>query len=185
MYRGNPKYKHLFKHDIYDVYFLQDANITELHKSREVEANLQNIYSNSGATAAYIGTLCSQGLKMLENDPKGELLRTNMISILNQLLYRTKNPVDSLCGIRMGAILSFLEYEVDGRIVSEPEDAQFAWIDKKVGIAQANPEAYTFFLHWGIANTPSYYSRLDTLSEANYFAQREEILNSLKACKQE
>lgn len=178
MYKENPEYRLLFSHGKYNVYFLKDDNIQNLHMSRKVEASIQNEYSNSGATATYIQELAKRALTMLENDPKNDLLRQNQISLWNQLLYRTQYPVDSLCGIRMGAILSFLEYEVDGKVMSEPVDAQLAWINKKVEFALENPDAYTFFLNWGIGNTPSYSKHLGTLKQEDYFSQRKQMEQS-------
>lgn len=179
MYAHNPAYNLIHTSGRYNIYALKDENIQQLHKSREVEASIQNVYSNAGATAEYIQQLCEAGIKMLENDAKSETLRQNMMAIMNQLLYRTRYPVDALCGIRMGAILSFMEYRTDEGVQSEPEDIQIQWLNMKVQLALDDPKMYDFFLTWGVASTPSYYSHLSILSDRDYFNKRTEMLASL------
>jgi hypothetical protein len=159
------------------VYFLKDQYITELNKSREVEAQIQNIYSNSGATADYIGKFCDALILKLENDPKNDNLRQTMFAGLNELKYRTMMPVDALCGVRMGAILSF--------IPGEPEEAVGAWIDKKVAMAMEDAVLFDFFYRWGITNTPSYSNLLNTLTDPTYLNRRKEMLMSLNQRGQE
>lgn len=168
-YKNDPRFDEIHP----GVYFLKDTSIADLHKSREVEAQIQNIYSNSGATASFINLLATQGIKMIEDDPKNEQLRQNMLSLFHELQFRTQNPVDSLCGIRMGAILSFMD--------GEPEEINNAWIEKKIEMAQSNPDLWAFFLSWGIANTPSYSSLLDILKDRDYFNKRKEMLMSLSS----
>lgn len=159
-YSTDPRFQEIHS----GVYFLKHEYITELHKSREVEAQIQNIYSNSGATADYIGKFCDELILKLENDPKSEQLRQTMLAGLNELKYRTKVPVDALCGLRMGAILSFLD--------NEPEELNGAWIDKKISMALEDAVLYDFFLKWGLSNTPSYSSLLDTLTDRDYLNNR-------------
>lgn len=174
MYSTNPAYEQVFTHGSYRIFI--PTKVTAYHKSREVEASIQNIYSNAGATADLIRELCDEGIKMLEEDKDAKRVRQNMFAILNNLRYRTKHPVDSLCGVRMGAILTYMESE-EG---AEPENATGEWIDKKVRMAIATPELYDFFLHWGIINTPAYEKLSNTLTDTDYFHRREQILQSFK-----
>ena len=58
-YAADPRFQVIREGEI-PVYFLKDEYITELHKSREVEAQIQNIYSNSGATAEYLSKFCDE-----------------------------------------------------------------------------------------------------------------------------
>ena len=168
-YAADPRFQVIREGEI-PVYFLKDEYITELHKSREVEAQIQNIYSNSGATAEYLSKFCDELILKLENDPKNDTLRQTMIARLNELKYRTKVPVDHLCGLRMGAILSFIE--------GEPFEASGAWIDKKVQMALEDAELFDFFLRWGISSTPSYSNLLNTLTDRDYFSQRMSMIAS-------
>ena len=66
-YAADPRFQVIREGEI-PVYFLKDEYITELHKSREVEAQIQNIYSNSGATAEYLSKFCDELILKLEND---------------------------------------------------------------------------------------------------------------------
>jgi hypothetical protein len=173
MYLNNPEYQLALECGKYRFY--TPVNIADYHRSREAECRFQNIYSNAGATAEYLREICQAGLKMIENDPKSETLRQNTISIFNQIIYRTQNPIDSLCSIRMGAILLLLEYEDQ----SEPVDVKSSWTDKKIQLAMDIPEVYSFFLSLGVNNTEAYLSRLDTLRNGNYFQERADIIRSL------
>lgn len=180
-YANDPAFTHKITVDKYSLYI--PVNVTDYHSSREQEATNQNIYSEAGATAKFLGSICEAGIKMIENDQKNDNLRTNMISILGEILYRTKYPVDSWCGVRMGAILSYIEYPgEDGTIISEPKDITYAWIEKKVQLAADYPELHTFFFSWGAINTPSWSNRLDSLNDQDYFNERQrrqEALNTL------
>lgn len=178
MYANNPKYKLEKEVGQYKLYL--PLNITDYHKSREVEANVQNTWSNSGVTPEYLAAICDEGLKMFENDPKNENLRANGIAILNQIKYRTKYPIDGLCSLRMGAILSFVEWEEDGKIISEPEIITYPWIKKKMDLAHDpnNWELYNFFFQLGLYNTEAYLSRLEDLKKPDYSEQRNEIIQS-------
>lgn len=146
-YSDDPNYDLGFTAQDCKVYFIKDDYLAStLHVSRKVEADIQNMYSVAGVTADYLRKMCDEALKMLENDPKGETLRQNMIAIFNQIRYRTITPVDSLCLLRMGCIFAFLEMD-NG--TTEPVDSQIAWTDTKMRIAQSSPEAYDFFFALG------------------------------------
>lgn len=178
MYKNNPKYKLAEEINGYRLYL--PLNISDYHKSREVEAMVQNTYANSGITPEYLKSLCDEAIKMLENDPKNENLRANMLAVFNQIAYRTKYPVDGLCAVRMGAILTFIEWEDEDKTVTEPEIITYPWIKKKIDLAldANNWELYNFFFHMGFRNTEAYLNHLEVLNDPVYLEKRNEIIQS-------
>lgn len=174
-YANNPAFTLTHTSGIYNLY--TPVNVTDYHKSREVEATIQNIYSNAGATAEFLASICDEGLAMLERDDKN--LKQNVAAILSNIKFRTKYPVDGLCAVRMGAILSYLEYTTETGVISEPEVASYAWINKKVQLASDDPKLYDFFFRWGVRNTHAYLEHLDTLSDQDYLSRRNEQIRSL------
>lgn len=177
-YATDPKYKLAADCGGYKLYI--PINVTDYHKSREVEASVQNTWSSAGMTPEYLESLCQEGLKMFEDDPKNENLRANGMAILNQLIYRTKYPVDGLCAVRMGAILTFIEWEENGNIISEPEIITYPWIKKKIELAHDpnNWDLYNFFFQLGMSNTEAYFDHLEVLKDPAYLEMREEIIQS-------
>lgn len=174
MYNNNPAYKLELTHGKYRIY--TPVNIMEGYsKQREVEANHQLIFSNSGATSDVLRTVMTEILTRC-NDEKNKSIRTEIGALAQSILYRLEYPVDQNCALRMGAILSFME---DGDI-SEPEDkAELFWVNKKVELALEHRELYDFFLSWGIVNTPKYSEVSDILNDSSYFVKRMEAILSL------
>lgn len=168
-YATDPRFELIYDKSV-KIYALKTDYITELHKTREVEAHVQNIYSNAGATADYINKFCEELLKKIESDPKSDVLRQTMIAGLNELKYRTTVPLDAICGIRMGAIFTYLE--------GEPEEASGAWLDKKVRMALEDAELYDFFYQLGVISTPAYSTLLNSLNDPNYLATRQTMILS-------
>lgn len=156
--------------DKYRIY--TPTNIAEgYHLSRKVQADHQVIYSNSGATSEQLN-MAMDAILQYCND-SGKLDRTNIAVIANDIKYRLAYPVDEQCAIRMGAILSFVEW--DG-VSEDPNKYDAFFTNIKVDLAMSNPDAYTFFLSWGIANTPKYREHLDILTSMDYFSKRKEAL---------
>lgn len=173
----NPAYKLEITHAGYSIYIPQD--ITSYHKSREVAAMAQHQYSESGITKEYLTAITDEGLKLV-NDDKNKNVRSDMAVLWNNIKYRLAYPVDEMCAIRMGAVLSFLEYKDGKQIVSEdPNKTEDFWTRKKVEIALLHPELYTFFLTWGVVNTPSYNNRSDISIDMDYFNKRREAMMGL------
>lgn len=184
--------------DKYRIY--TPTNIAEgYHLSRKVQADHQVIYSNAGATEEQLNVAMDAILQYCNDS--GKLDRTNIAVIANDIKYRLKYPVDEHCAIRMGCILSFVEWdevvgqykqhnennptlsegdlypEVRTRTVSEdPNKYDAFFTNVKFDLAMSNPDAYTFFLSWGIANTPKYREHLDILTSMDYFNKRKEAL---------
>jgi hypothetical protein len=97
---------------------------------------------------------------------------TDIGVLANEIKYRTKYPVDEHCAIRIGAVLSFIDGE-------DPDKYDVFWTRKKEELAMNNPEAYSFFLSWGISNTEPYRKQFDTSISLDYFRNRQEALRSL------
>lgn len=159
---------------VYKIY--TPANImTGYHMSRMIAANEQQVYSNAGITPDLLTAIGNEIVSRV-NDKTNKTALTDVAALANNILYRTKYPVDSLCCIRMGAILSFMS--IDG-MEEIPDKYNAWWTDKKVSLALDNPDMYTFFLSWGFANTPKYREALDTSIGSDYFRTREEAIRSL------
>lgn len=178
MLKNNPDFKEVFTHDHYRFYI--PAEHTKYHTSRYVTANNQLIFANAGATADVITAHLDKIIEFCNQTKPMETMRTDIAAICNALLYRTKFPVDEKCGIRMGALLCFMEYEHEGNTISEnPNEVSKFWNDKKFELANTVPEIYTFFLTWGIGNIPQYNEVLNTSKAEDYFEKRREAIQML------
>lgn len=170
MLKNNPIYKIAAAFDGIDVFILNDD--TQYHIERYIAATAQQIYSDSGATKDILNSLIDEILLKCNNERDIKLLRTDIGSLANNIKYRLAYPIDEDCAIRMGAILSFLDEE-------DPDKVLPFWTEKKVKMAHANPDAYTFFLTWGAINTPSYKEAFSTLIDMEYFSKRRIALKGL------
>lgn len=173
MYANNPKYTH--KHDSGDAKFYIPTQTTELHTSRYVEMNNQRIFAASGVDKTMLEMIADEVIRLC-NDDKAKTIRTDIGTLMQNIKYRLKSPVDELCGIRMGAALCFME--LPGTV--EPEAFSQSWQQDKMKRAMIDPDLYSFFLTWGIANIPEYKEHLDTLSDTDYFQKRMLALQKLK-----
>lgn len=178
MYANNPAYKLEATFGEYKVY--SPVTITEdIHVVRYVAAINQEIYNRAGATKDVIETVCNE-IIIRANDDKFKTARTEIAQLANSLLYRLKNPVDEHCALRMGHVLSFMECE--GIATPEPsnEVSQF-WMGKKMQLSMSNPDAYSFFLTMGVRHSETYSKAFDTLTDTNYFQNREDNLRAILA----
>lgn len=173
------KFKLENQFDIYKIY--TPINTADgYHTSRYVEAINQQIYSNAGATKETIQTIANEIILRANKQLDIETFRTDVALLAQNLLYRTSYPVDQHCAIRLGCILTFMEYEHEGKMITEnPDKVEIFWQQKKETLAMNNPNAYAFFLQLGIANTPTYSSQSDILTDTDYFSKRDQTLNSL------
>lgn len=172
------KYELKLEYDGYRFYIPVKA--TDYHTHRYVEALNQQIYSNAGATPEVLIEVMNIIISKCNDEKDIKTLRTDIAALANSIVYRTKYPVDQTCALRMGAILTFMEYDHEGKLISEdPDKPDWFWINKKVQLALNNPELYTFFLTWGVANTPKYRELLDTLNDRDYFSKRMEAIMTL------
>ncbi len=178
-YANNPAYTLAAEQGIYKIYV--PVNPADgYHTSRYVEALNQQIYSQAGANKELLESVMDDMIARCNKATNTDTLRTDIAALANSIKYRLKYPVDQHCAIRMGAILSFLEYEKDGEVFSEPADkCELFWINKKTELALDQPELYTFFLTWGLTNSANYNEALATLTDSEYFIKRTEAIRSL------
>lgn len=177
------------------------VNIAEgYHVSRKVQADNQIIYSNSGTTKEQLEKAMTYILECC--NATGKFDKTNIAVIANDILYRLKHPVDEHCAIRLGAILSFVEWDESQPIQDSKLDTALSNADIhgiksvrtitenpliydafytriKEDLAMNDPQAYSFFLTWGVVNTPTYREALDISTSTDYFRKRMEALQSL------
>lgn len=179
MFLNNPDFKlETTIADKYRIYTPSNVQ-TGYHMMRYVEASNQEIYNRAGATPDMLNQVMDAIIERC-NQPNFKNARTEIASLAQSIQYRTKYPVDQHCAVRMGCVLSFMEYEADGVTVSEDVNmVQPFWTDKKMKLAFEFPDAYSFFLSWGISSSASYRERLDTLTDLDYFNQRRQAISSL------
>lgn len=174
-FKNNPDYKCCFtlkREGKEDVRFYEMAAKGEYHISRYVAASAQNIYSASGITADMLNGIMDKIIEMCNSKDIITTIKTDIAMLANQIKYRTKYPLDELCAIRMGAVYTFMEGE-------DPNSVKDNWTQAKVTYALDNPDLYTFFLHKGIAFTPSYRELSEVLNDSEYFKNRALTLHSL------
>jgi hypothetical protein len=169
MFDNNPKFQ--IAYDAEGVKLYEPTRDTSYHTSRTLAANAQNIFSNAGVTKDLLVEIMQDMIRRC-NSQNVEQLKTDIAILANNVLYRTKYPVDELCSLRMGAIWYFLEGE-------DPDTTDDFWINKKMDLAKEHPGLYAFFLSKGIESTRSYNELLDSSITANYFQTRKETLESL------
>lgn len=153
------------------IKFYQPAN-GEYHLSRYVAAGAQNIFSACGITKTLLQTFMDKMIEMCNDEKSLKTLRTDIAIMCNNLLYRTKYPVDEDCAIRMGAIYCILEGE-------DPDICDASLTEKKVQMTRQDPDLYTFFLTMGIKYTPAWSESGTDMSDMEYFSKRMETLNAL------
>lgn len=179
MLSDNPAYTLQHEWNGYKLFIPTDI-ASGYTMERYVEATHQQMYANSGATSDVIRAVAEDVLKRVNGTVPTETLKTDIGTLMNGLLYRLQHPVDAHCAIRVGAILSFLEFtNKDGKVISEdPEKYQPFWIEKKEGLAHDDPGMYSFFLSLGAANIPEYRELCDPSTIQDYLRGRNEALNT-------
>lgn len=170
MLRDNPNYKEIYNKD--GVVLYQPADGQGYHTSRYVAAGAQDIYSASGSTKEFIERVANHVKQICEDQNNKVQLRTDTGTLMNNLLYRLRYPVDEDCAIRMGAIYCLLEDE-------DPEQVNPMLTEQKVKLAHKYPYLYTFFLTVGIIFTPSWKDIDPNSLDGQYFQERREALKSL------
>lgn len=176
-FSSDPKYKLGYESGGYRYYYM--GAVEDYHLMRKLEAEKHIIYANAGATKEVIQIIAKEIISRANLD-NYKTARTDIGVLANNLLYRTQNPVDEHCGVRMGAILTFMEYEVDGQIISEdPDVSAQEFLDLKERQAMVDPQLYAFFLSMGIELIPQYKRLADTSMPTDYFAERRKTLAGL------
>jgi hypothetical protein len=179
----NPQYELKLSLANGSIRIYTPVNSSDYHTSRYVECLNQQIYSSSGTTKETLEEVMNEILRRC-NKQFEDTFRTDIAALANSILYRLKYPVDQHCSIRMGCILSLLEYDIieneEVRTISEnPYKYELFWQQKKEQIAHDIPDAYAFFLTLGVANTEAYRPISDILSDSDYFSKREAEIRSL------
>lgn len=182
MLANNPAYKVVFTSTVHEgVKLYAPVEVSKYHNHRHIAARAQDIYSSSGADkslqaqySAEIKRLCLEGI---QKNLKENFMAINTLQ--DNLDYRRAYPIDELCAIRMGALYCFLEDE-------NPDTVQNFYTQRKLDYALGkamelapDPAMYDFFLHMGIAYTPSWQESLHHLDDMDYFKNRDDMTRSL------
>lgn len=170
MLAGNPLFKVVYGDGDNALYMPVD--LTDYHKSREVAMQVQERYSRGGISVEVLQATAEDALKRINTTNSVDSLRTDMAVLWSNLLARTKEPIDELCAIRMGAIACFCENE-------DPNNVSATFTAHKLRMAEKDPNLYAFFLTMGIAFTPLYSNLLRTLNVEDYLIARAQVLQSL------
>lgn len=183
MLRGNKDYVEAFACGKYRFYVpLNSADPqTGYQTVRMVEATNQQIYANSGGNAEVWQHLFTEILKRVDGTMATETRLSDIAVLCNNGLYRLKYPVDEHCAMRMGVILTFMEYENEqGQTITEdPARISGGWRAQKEQLAFEHPDLYAFFLTVGSESLPQYRNHLDGLTEQDYFSKRMETIRAL------
>lgn len=178
MLQSNPAYIKVFSYDRYSFYL--DSADQELHASRYVEALRWNDYANAGITDTLLDQLMDEVLLRCNTTMEAKTFKTDIAAIALNVKYRLKYPVDQHCAIRMGCILTYMEYEHEGKVIAEdPTKASTFWLEKKMSLALEVPEVYDFFINTGINALPKYKELWPSLAPTSYFVNRDQMINSL------
>lgn len=174
----NPAYVKVWEWGSYS--FFTDFNVTDLHASRYVEALRYLEYANCGITPDILGQLMDEIIQRCNMTLEMKTRTTDIAALAQNVKYRLAHPVDQHCAIRIGSLMSYMEYEHEGKIIAEnPQKAESFWFEKKQRLAMEVPEVYSFFIELGMANLPTYKELWPTLSDTDYFLRRDHILSSL------
>lgn len=192
MLRDNPKYQIAFHSEVHNCDFYIPAQDTEYHLSRYIAAQAQNIYSAAGITKELLHTFLSKMIEMCNDEKQIKTLRTDIAVLANNLLYRTKYPVDEDCALRMGAIYVFCEDENPDEVndvftkrkidMCKGSTHNIATSDGKsmdIHVVKSDPELYSFFLTMGIKSTAAWSGLDSPLTDMDYFKNRDEQLRTL------
>src|SRR6185503_2993625 len=181
--RNNPKYQRAFHSEVHNMDFYVPAQDSDYHLSRYIAAQAQNIYSACGITKDLLDSFLRKMIEMCNDQTQVKTLRTDIAILANNLLYRTKYPVDEDCAIRMGATYVMIEGEHD--------EISDVWTQKKMDMAKGSsvvigavgimpdPALYSFFLTEGIKLTQSWTGLDSPLTNMDYFKNRSEELRIL------
>ncbi len=153
--------------------FYVHTNDSEIALARFIAAQAQNIYSQSGATKEMLQALVGQMLDIVNDDKSNnKRIRSDISTLCNNILYRTKYPLDEECSLRMGAIYTIMDGE-------DPNKCEDSWTQKKMKLAREDRGLYDFFIQMGINATPAYRELSTASSDSGYFQRREQTLEAL------
>jgi len=173
-YKDNPDFVAVYTHEPTGITFYTPNEIFGYHKSRELAMQIQDTYSRCGISKEVLQSFTDTMLQHANKQLNADTLRTDIGVIANNIKYRMTTIVDQHCAIRMGALACLMDGEPHDKVIE-------AWTEKKIRIANEQPDVYDFFLHMGIAFTPEYAEALRGLTAREYFQQRDQVLNGLTA----
>lgn len=178
MYSANPNFKLQGTFNGISVYTC--VKETDYHTVRYIEALNWQTFASCGVTKDKLKQLTDKVIELCNDEKQVKTLRTDVASIAQLIQYAIKYPVDEHCGVQLGCMLSFIEYTIDGTTYSEDANSiQDMFMAKKMELALNNPDAYSFFLGWGIANIPEYRTHFDTLTSTEYLSSRGQAMQML------
>lgn len=178
MYKNNPDFELAFEVDNYRIYKAVDIT-KEIHTIRYIEAVNQEIYNRAGATKEVLEQAMNEIITRC-NEVNFKTARTDIAAIANSVVYRLKYPVDEHCALRMGHILTFMEFDKDGETISEDNKATtIFWMNRKFELSMNNPDVYAFFLTMGMVHSQTYNAHLNTLTDSTYFQDRQQKIAAL------
>ncbi len=175
--KDNKKYKLELSAHGYNLYV--PVNASDYHISRHVEAMKHNIYASAGVTRERLSEILAAILERCNKDNQATQWRTEIGNLVSYLQACMKSPVDELCAIRLGACLVFIEKEGKDGYCENPDQPELFYQKEKERLAQQHSELYSFFLTWGLVNSPEYRELSEVLNDTDYFRKRREMLEAL------
>lgn len=167
-FHNNPEYT---PHNVGDIIIYTCTDPNGYHMTRYVEAQNQQIFASCGFTKEKLQAVTDEIIKIC-NDGTKQAVRTDVAALANMLQYCMQYPLEENCALKMGCVLSFIDGE-------DPNKVHPAKEAEKLALALNNPEAYTFFLSWGLSNIPEYRKILDISTSSDYLVKRKETMRSL------
>lgn len=171
IFKENPEYREAFTAQC-GVVFYVPAEVTGYHKSREMAMQAQEQYSRCGIGQDVLTSFTNKLLELANKAISTDTIRTDIGVIANNLQFRMKNIVDEECLLRMAAYGVFLENE-DPHTVSE------GYTRRKLDLCSKHPDIRDFFLHLGVAFTPTYETLLRGFQVEEFLRNREQTLAGL------
>lgn len=176
---NDPLFVPVYESDVHKVRFFLPAETGSYHTCRLLGARAQDTFSNAGSTREFLEAMADYVLGIC-NDGTKQQIRTDVGTMMQNLKYRLQYPVDDLCAIRVGAILSFMGDEDPNQLIDVITRRK---IDMAVGNPhkgiEPDPALYAFFLSLGLSSSQSYRELSADIDVTEYLSRRTEMLNSL------
>lgn len=169
-FANNPEYEVAYENGTVKVYIPKD--LADYHQTRRIAGGAQAIFAAAGADRETIRAIATQVLSMCNSDEPVRNFRTDVGTLMQNLLYRIAYPVDEHVAARMGATYSFLEGE-------DPDQVKDVWTQRKMALAEEDPDLYAFFLILGAEFMPDWTGWSATSIDTDYLNRRREALKGL------
>jgi len=171
MFKDNSKYIKQGEFNGVSVYTC--AKETDYHTVRYLEALNWQTFASCGTTKEKLKAITGEMIRLCNEELKTPTLRTDLASLAQLIQYQLKYPVDEHCALQLGCMLSFIEGE---GFSENPDTIDDFYMKKKTDLAMNDPQAYAFFLGWGIGNIPEYKTQFDTLTNMDYLKSRKQAI---------